>query len=330
MNGLKWSRALFALVAAAACLGATQAQAADDFPAKGRTMRVVVPFPPGGGVDGQARTVAQRLAEILGTPVVIDNRPGGGTLVAALEVIKSKPDGYTLFYSASSTFAQNPHTMLAVNYHPEKDFTPISLGGQGPLVMVVHASLPVRNVQELVAYGKAHPGTLSYGSFGTGTSAHVFGQIFARQTGLDLVHVPYRGGSDMATDLLAGRVQMAFDAAPAALQNAATGKVRIIGVAAPQRSEFLPGVATLAEQGMQDMDLTSWLGWFGPARLPQPLVDKLNAALVQAIADSRVQTFYRAGAYTAESSTPPQLAAMVRDSYSRWGQLVKQAGIPRQ
>lgn len=330
MNGQKTSRALFALVAAAACLCGTAAHAADEFPAKGRPIRVVVPFPPGGGVDGQARTVAQRLGEILGTPVVVDNRPGGGTLVAAQEVIKSKPDGYTVFYSASSTFAQNPHTMLAVTYDPEKDFTPISLGGQGPLVMVVNATLPVRNVQELVAYGRANPGTLSYGSFGTGTSAHVFGQIFARQTGLDLVHIPYRGGADMSTDLLAGRVQMAFDAAPAALQNAATGKVRIIGVAAPQRSEFLPGVPTLAEQGMQGMDLTSWLGWFGPARMPQPVVDKLNAALVQAIADTRVQAFYRTGAYTAESSSPPQLALMVRDSYSRWGKLVKEAGITRQ
>ena len=329
MNGPKVSRALFALAAAAACLIGTLAKA-EDFPARGRAIRVVVPFPPGGGVDGQARTVAQRLGEILGTSVVIDNRPGGGTLIAAQEVIKSKPDGYTLFYSASSTFAQNPHTMLAANYDPEKDFTPISLGGQGPLVLVVNAALPVRNVQELVAYGKAHPGTLSYGSFGTGTSAHVFGQIFARQTGLDLVHVPYRGGADMSTDLLAGRVQMAFDAAPAALQNAATGKVRIIGVAAPQRSEFLPGVPTLAEQGMQGMDLTSWLGWFGPARMPQPRVDRLNGALVQAIADTRVQTFYRAGAYTAESSTPPQLALLVRDSYSRWGKLVKEAGITRQ
>lgn len=327
MNGLKVSRALSALVMAAACLCATAAQ---DFPAKGRTIRVVVPFPAGGGVDGQARSVAQRLTEILGTPVVIDNRPGGGTLIAALDVIKAKPDGYTLLYSASATFAQNPHTMQAVSYRPETDFTPISLGGQGPLVLAVNAALPVHNVQELVAYGKAHPGTLSYGSFGTGTAAHVFGQIFARQSGLDLVHVPYRGGADMSTDLLAGRVQMAFDAAPAALQNAATGKVRIIGVAAPRRSEFLPGVATLTEQGLQDMDLTSWLGWFGPARLPQPIVDKLNHALTLAIADSRVQSYYRAGAYTAASSSPTELALLLRDSYGRWGKLIKQAGIPRQ
>ena len=316
-------------LATLAVAGATLAQA-QTFPEPQRPIRVVVPFSPGGGVDGQARVVAQRLGEILGTTVVVDNRPGAGTLVAAQEVIKSAPNGYTLFYAASSTFAQNPHTMKAATYDPQKDFTPLSLGGQGPLVLAVNAALPVRNVKELIQYIKSQPGGVSYASFGTGTSAHVFGQIFAQQIGADLIHVPYRGGADMASDLMSGRVQIAFDAAPAALQNASTGKVRIIGVAAAQRTALIPGVPTLAEQGLKDMDLTSWLGWFAPAKLPPEVIKTLNGALVKAIADSKVQDFYRNGAYTAESSTPEHLAGMVRDSYDRWGRLVSQAGITKQ
>ncbi|WP_034405505.1 Bug family tripartite tricarboxylate transporter substrate binding protein [Comamonas thiooxydans] len=325
-----WNRRAFSLTALTMALGCGSLAAAPAFPEAQRPIRVVVPFSPGGGVDGQARVVAQKLGEILGTTVVVDNRPGAGTLVAAQEVIKAAPNGYTLFYAASSTFAQNPHTMKAATYDPQKDFTPLSLGGAGPLVLVVNATLPVHSVKELVRYAKSQPGGISYASFGTGTSAHVFGQVFAQQQGLDLVHIPYRGGADMAADLMTGRVQMAFDAAPAALQNAATGKVRIIGVAAPQRTALLPGVPTLAEQGLKNMDLTSWLGWFGPAKLPPEIVKALNSALVKAIADGKVQEFYRNGAYTAESSTPEHLASMVRDSYERWGSLVKQAGIPKQ
>ena len=208
-----WNRRYFAhAVLAAVLCGGSLTAAAQAFPEAQRPIRIVVPFSPGGGVDGQARVVAQRLGEILGTTVVVDNKPGAGTLVAAQEVIKAVPNGYTLFYAASSTFAQNPHTMKAATYDPQRDFTPLSLGGQGPLVLAVNAALPVRNVKELIQYARSQPGGISYASFGTGTSAHVFGQIFAQQAGLDLVHVPYRGGADMASDLMTGRVQMAFDA----------------------------------------------------------------------------------------------------------------------
>jgi len=322
---------LLALATAAALVGGGMARAqAQEFPIKGKPVRIVVGFPAGAGVDAQARAVTTRLSEVLGVPVFVENRAGAGTLIAAQEMLRSAPDGHTIFYSASSTFAQNPHTMKAATYDPVKDFTPISMGAKGPLVLVVNSGLPVKNVQELIAYGKAHPGTLSYGSFGTGTSSHIFGQIFARQTGLDMVHVPYRGGADLATDLMGGRVPMAFDAAPAAIQNSLSGKARIIAVAAPVRSEFMPDVPTLSEQGVSGMDLTSWLGWFGPARLPAQTVQKLNAALADAIAQPQVQRIYKEGAYTAESSSPEVLAQAVRDSYERWGTLVRQAGIPKQ
>ena len=306
-----------------------QAQPA-EFPIKGKPIRVIVAFPPGIGVDAQARAVTPKLAEILGVPVVIENKPGGGTLLAAQEVMRAAPDGHTIFYSASSTMAQIPHTLKAATYDPLTEFTPLTIGARGPLVVVVHAGLPVRSISELVAYGKANPGKLSYASFGTGTSAHIFGETFKANAGIDMEHIPYKGGADLAADLLEGRVQVAFDAAPAAIQNAKSGKARIIGVAAPSRNAFLPDVPTVAEQGVKDVDIVSFLGWFGPKGLAPDVVKKLNAALAQSIAQPAVQDFYKTGAYTAESSTPEALAAEVRDSYARWGSLVRRAGIAKQ
>jgi tripartite-type tricarboxylate transporter receptor subunit TctC len=309
---------------------ATPPAFAQEFPVKGKPVRVIVAFPPGIGVDAQARAVTPKLAEILGVPVIIENKPGGGTLLAAQEVMKSAPDGHTIFYSASSTMAQNPHTLLAATFDPVKDFTPISMGAKGPLVLIANAAQPFKNVQELIAFGRANPGKLSYASFGTGTSSHIFGQVFAKNAGIELVHIPYKGGADLAADLVEGRVQFAFDAAPAAIQNAKTGKARILGVAAPARSPFLPEVPTLAEQGVKDIDITSFLGWFGPAKMAPDVVKKLNAALAQAIAQSSVQDFYKTGAYTAESSSPEALGAAVKEAYDKWGSLVKQAGIQKQ
>lgn len=317
------------LVAAAAALAALGAHA-QEFPIKGKPVRVIVAFPPGIGVDAQARAVTPKLAEILGVPVVIENKPGGGTLLAAQEVLRAAPDGHTIFYSASSTMAQIPHTLKSATFDPFTDFTPITIGARGPLVIVVNAQLPVKNLQELVAYGKANPGKLSYASFGTGTSAHIFGETFKANAGVEMEHIPYKGGADLAADLLEGRVQVAFDAAPAAIQNSKSGKARIIAVAAPQRSPFLPDVPTVSEQGVKDIDIVSFLGWFGPKGMAPATVARLNAALAQSIAQPSVQDFFKTGAYTAESSTPEVLAREVKDSYDRWGALVRRAGIPKQ
>ena len=322
------SRRLVLISALAAALSGPAL--AQDFPIKDKPVRVVVAFPPGIGVDAQARAVTPKLAELLGVPVIIDNKPGGGTLLAAQEVIKSAPDGHTIFYSASSTMAQNPHTLISATYDPVRDFTPISMGAKGPLVLIVSTSIPVSNVKELVAYGRANPGKLSYASFGTGTSSHIFGQVFDKQFGLEMVHIPYKGGADLAGDLIAGRVHLAFDAAPAAIQNEKTGKAKIIGVASPTRNVFLPNVPTLNEQGVKDIDITSFLGWFGPAKMNPATVKKIHDALAIAIAQTPVQDFYKTGAYTAESSSPEELAGEVKRAYDAWGNLVKQAGIAKQ
>jgi tripartite-type tricarboxylate transporter receptor subunit TctC len=319
-----------ALLSAAALLGAGTAQA-QDFPTKGKPIRIIVAFPPGAGPDAMARVAVAKLSDELGVPVIVENKPGAGTVLAAQEVMRAAPDGHTIFYSASSTMAQAPHTLKAATYDPLTAFTPISMGARGPLVLIVSSELGVNNVQELVAWGKANPGKMSYGSFGVGTSSHIYGQVFSKATGmLDAPHIPYKGGAEIATDLIAGRLPMAFDAAPAAIQTAKTGKAKIIGVAAPQRVAALPNVPTLLEQGVKDIDLLGFIAWYGPAGMKPEVVSRLNAAIQVALAQAEVKKMYADSAYDAITSSPADLAMETRKAHESWGRLVKAAGIERQ
>jgi tripartite-type tricarboxylate transporter receptor subunit TctC len=194
-------------------------------------------------------------------------------------------------------------------------------------VLLAHPSVPASNVKELVAWAKETRAKLSIGNLGIGSSAHIFGVLLAQQTGLDLVHVPYKGGADAANDLYSGRLPLMFDAATTAIPAAAAGKVKILGVVAEVRSPFLPTIPTLTEQGLKGIDLLGWLGWYGPAGLPQPIVARLNRALVQAHADPKVKEDFGKGAYESVSSTPQELAALTRDSYERWGKVIKELGM---
>jgi tripartite-type tricarboxylate transporter receptor subunit TctC len=305
------------------------AAAAQGFPAPGKPVRVLVGFAAGGGTDIQARIVQPKLAEALGAPVLIENKPGAGTALAAAEVARSAPDGYTLLYTFNGTFAQLPFTQH-VPYDPFKDFTPISLGARGSQLLVVHTSVPVKSIAELRAWGRAHPRELNIASFGTGTSSHIFAELLMRQLGIDMVHVPYKGAGDAAKDLLAGRVQLMFDAATTAIQNVNSGKLRALGVVAEERSKFLPAVPTFTEQGLKGIDLVGWLGWYGPAGMPKDTVRKLNAALVKALADPGVRAGIEKGAYESVSSTPEELAAITRDAHERWGKVIRELGIKQQ
>lgn len=323
-------RAVTALVAGGALLGIAPFVVAQDFPAKNKPIRIVVGFTAGGGTDAQARIVAQKLGDLLGTSVIVDNKPGASTMMAATEVARAAPDGYTMLYAPSSTMAQNPHTLAQVPYDPFKDFTPISLGGRGPLVLMVGSSVPAKNVRELVAYVKAHPGTTSYASFGAGTSSHIYGQAFVQQNGIDTVHVPYKGGADAAKDLIGGRVQYMFDSASSAIITASSGKARILAVAAPARVSALPDVPTLGEEGVAGFDLPSWLGFYGPAKMPAALVKKLNTSLAQVLEMPEVKEFYRKGGYEATPTSPEEFTQINRTTYDRWGVLVKQVGLRKQ
>lgn len=325
-----WQRRAFLGALCAASLGLPAWAQTSDFPVKGKSIRIVVGFTAGGGTDAQARLVALKLGEVLGTSVFVDNRPGASTMMAASEVARAQADGHTLLYAPSSTMAQNPHTLSQVPYDPFKDFTPISMGGRGPLVLSVSTTVPARNVGELVAYVKARPGTISYASFGAGTSSHIFGEAFVQKTGIDAVHVPYKGGSDAAKDLIGGRVQYMFDSASSALIAASTGKVKILAVAAPARIAALPDVPTLAEQGIAGVDLPSWLGFYGPPRLPAPVLARLNAALTQVLAMPEVRDFYRSGGYESGATSPEEFARITRTTYEQWGAMVQQVGLSKQ
>jgi tripartite-type tricarboxylate transporter receptor subunit TctC len=319
-------KALLALALLPCAIGA----AAADFPIPNKPVRLVVGFPAGGGTDIQARQVGLQLQQLLGVPVVIDNKPGAGTMLAAMEVAKSAADGHTLLYTPSSTMAQLPHTLAAVKYDVFKDFTPVSLGSLGPLVLVVHKSVPGNNVRELVAYAKANPGKLNYVSQGVGTSAHIYGEIFARQSGIDIVHVPYKGANDVAKDFIAGRVQMQFASSSAAVALAKSGEIRMLAVVAPKRSALFPELPTMAEQGVANMDIDSWVGFFGPAGLAPQTLARLNDAIGQALKMPKVREDFRVGGSEAQTSTPEQFATIVRDSYNQWGRVLAQIGFRKE
>jgi tripartite-type tricarboxylate transporter receptor subunit TctC len=308
----------------------TQAASATEFPVRGKNIRLVVGLPAGGPSDAQARIVAAELQKDLGTTVVVDNRPGASMMLASLEVARAPADGYTLLYTPSSAMAQVPHTLKNVQFDPFKDFTPISLGGLGPLVLVVHNSVPAKNVKELIAYAKANPGKLNYASFGTGTSSHLYGQMFAKQAGIDIVHIPYKGSNDVAKDFISGQVHMQFATAPSATGLVKSGQATIIGLAAPKRSELLPGLPTMTEQGIAGIDIESWIGFFGPANMPPDVVAKLNAALVKALAQPNVKDEFRRGAWEAAGSSVGEFSAALRTSYEQWGKLVAQVGYHKE
>jgi tripartite-type tricarboxylate transporter receptor subunit TctC len=306
------------------------AEAEAIFPQPGKPIRLLVGLAAGGSLDGQARSVAQRLQEITGVQVMVDNKPGASMMLAAQEVMHAAPDGHTLLFSPSSLFAQNPHTLANIAYDPFKDFTPICMATRGPLVLTLHVSVPATNVRELVAWAKANPGKLNFASFGMGTSSHVYAEAFAKAAGIEMTHVPYKGTADAARDLLEGRVQAYFDAAPTAIQNARTGKIRLIGVAAPVRNPHMPEVPTISEQGVPGLDLTSWIAIVGPAGMAPDLVAKVNAVLVQTLQSPAVKEFVARGAYEASPGTPAELAADIRVAYDRWGAMIKQMGFVKQ
>jgi tripartite-type tricarboxylate transporter receptor subunit TctC len=325
------SRRSFGLWTAGTALGMPLAAGAEGpFPTPGRPIRILVGLAAGGSLDAQSRAVARRLTELAGTQVIVENKPGASMMLSATETMRSPPDGYTLLYAPSSLFAQNPHTLSTVPYDPFKDFTPITMAARGPLVLTVHQSLPVRTATELVAWARAHPGQLNFASFGNGTSSHIYAMAFAKTVGVEIVHVPYKGTAEAARDVLEGRVQAYFDAAPTAIQNAATGRIRMVGVAAPKRMAAAPEVPTFTEQGIPGLDLTSWIGFVGPARMPPDLVARLNTLLVQALQSPDVKDFYARGAWEASPSTPAELTAEMRVAYDKWGAMVKQIGFEKQ
>jgi tripartite-type tricarboxylate transporter receptor subunit TctC len=292
-----------------------------------KPVRLMVGFAPGGTNDILARAIAPTLGEALGTTVIVENHAGANGIIAAQMVARDAPDGHTLLFTFAGTMAQNPHTIANLPYDPFKDFTPVGLVAVGPQVLLAWKGLPVNNVRELIAYAKANPGKLSISSSGTGTSTHVYAEILMRRTGIQLLHVPYKGAGDAARDLSSGVVQLTFTGAPTAVQLIGAGHVKPLGVTAAQRSSLMPDIPTMTEQGVPGLDLQGWQAIFGPAKMPRPVLDTLNAALVKAIADPQLKQRVAKTLWEAKSSTPEELRRIVERDYKVWGSLMSEFGI---
>jgi len=311
---------LFAAVAAT--LIATTPAFAQQYPAK--PVRFVVPYAAGGATDLIARVIGERLSAHLGQPFVIDNRPGAATLLGAQLVAKAEPDGYTLLMATSTTLAINSSLYKNLPYDPVKDFAPISLAIQHPFVLLVDPKLPAHNVKELVALAKSKPGQLAYASGGSGSFPHLAMAMFQAMTGIDVIHVPYKGSAPALTDLMGGQIAMMFD--NTALTYVKSGKIRALAVTTKDRLSVMPDVPTLQEAGVPGYELAAWQGVIAPAGTPRPVIDRLNANIVKLLHEPETIARLTGDGGQIITSTPDQFAAYIRSEIGRFAKIVKESG----
>jgi tripartite-type tricarboxylate transporter receptor subunit TctC len=294
------------------------------YPAK--PIRLVVPFPPGGATDVVARSIGQKLSDALGQPVVVENKAGASSNIGSEFVARSAPDGYTLLLGTIAN-ATNMTYYPRMTYDTLRDLVPITQTMSAPSILVVHPSLPVKNLQELLAYARANPGKLSFASSGAGGSPHLAGEMLKLRAGIDMVHVPYKGAGPALQDTLAGNVQVAFKTSLSAVPHIQSGKLRGIAVAANKRVAQLPDVPTMAEAGMPDFEVSSWNGLLAPAGTPKEIVDRLYAETAKALrSPDLIERFAAQGAEPVGSS-PEEFRAYIRAEVEKWGKVIKAAGI---
>ena len=318
-------RLLATLVLAATALPLMPMAHADTFPDK--PIVLVIPFPPGGPTDAMARTLAAEMKDRLGQPMIVENRAGAGGNIGAEYVARATPDGQTLLFGTSGPLAINASLYRKINYDPVKSFAPVIQVGHLPNILVVNPAVPAKNVKELIAYAKANPGKLSYASSGNGASSHLAGVLFNASAGIDLQHIPYKGTGPALNDLLGGQVSMSFTDVLTALPYVKTGKLRALGVTTTERSQALPDVPTVAEQGVPGYDVSVFFGIVAPAGTPPDRVAKLNQAFVEVLDTPKgKQLFASQGLEPAPSSTPQQLGKFIQAQVTKWAGVVKQAG----
>ncbi len=312
------------LAGLAAALLATAALA-QSYPAK--TIRLIVPFAAGGGNDNVARLVGKHLSDSLGQPLVIDNRPGAGGALGAEVAAKSAPDGYTLFLGGVGSHAINPNLNERLPYDAVRDFAPVALLASAPLVLVVHPSVPAASFKAFVALARSKPGQLNYASNGNGSSSHLAAVMFDSMTGVDMVHVPYKGLSPALTDLLSGRVQLMFSSVVAILPHIKAGKLRGLAVTGGKRLSSMPELPTLAESGLAGYEASSWYGVLAPAGTPKEIIARLNAETVKALDRPEVKNSLLAEGAEPIGGTPEQFAAHIKSENERLGKLIGDAKI---
>ena len=291
-----------------------------------RPIRLVVPFAPGGTNDVLARIVGDKLGERLGQPLVTDNRAGAGSVLGTEIVARANPDGYTLLLT-SAVLAVNPSIVRTLPYDTLRDFSPIGLVGSGPYLMVVHPLVPAKTVAEFIAWVKSRPGQVNYASVGTGSPPHLAAELLKMTAGIDMQHVPYKGGSAVLPDLIAGRVSMFFGSISTLQPQIQSAKLRAIAVTTEQRAPAIPDVPTFMESGLPDYEVNGWYGLLGPRGMHRAIVDRLNHALAQVLGDRETQAKFAANGMVPAAGSADDFAALIRKEITKWSKVVQTAGI---
>lgn len=316
--------AVTATVLASGLLATVPAAAQAAYPSKPIT--IVVPFSAGGTTDILARIVGQALTAELGQSVIVDNRAGAGGNIGGALAAKAPADGYTLFMGTVGTHAINASLYKKMPFDPIKDFAPLTRVANVPNLLVANPAQPYKSVAELIAYAKAHPGKVNFGSSGNGSSIHLSGELFNAMAKVDMVHVPYKGSAPAVTDLLGNQIGIMFDNMPSAIQHVRSGKLRALAVTTAKRSPELPNVPTIAEAGVPGYEATSWFGLFAPATTPAAVVSKLNTAIVKVLANPEVKKKINEQGAEVHSETPEQFAAFIQKESVKWGKVVRDSG----
>jgi tripartite-type tricarboxylate transporter receptor subunit TctC len=318
---------VLAAVAAGVALAAASALPvrAQAFPSQ--PVKIVVPFTAGGGVDQVARIIAPKLSELLGQPVVIENRGGAGASLGAAAVASAPPDGYTLLFGTGSTHGTNSSVYPKLSYDPVRDFVPVVQVTTSPLVLIVPPELPVKSVEELIALARSKPGEFSFASYGTGSINHLSAELFNAMAGIQANHIPYRGAAPALTDLMAGRIHYTFDGVATSLGYAHSGKIRILGVAGPKRSPVIPDTPTITEKALPGFETVVWFGLFAPAKTPAPAVALINRKVNELLAMPSIQESFTKLGIEGVGGTPEALAARVKFEMDKWAKLVRERNL---
>jgi tripartite-type tricarboxylate transporter receptor subunit TctC len=307
------------------CAAAAAVQAADHYPL--RPIRMIVAYPPGGGTDQVGRVMAEQLSQTLGQQVVVDNRGGATGNIGTELAARAVPDGHTLLMGNVAPNAVNVSLFKKLAFDPVKDFSPVSLVAITPNILVAHPSVPVKSIKELVALAKAKPGTLNFPSAGVGSSSHLAGELLKSLAGIDMVHVPFKGGGPAMVATISGEVQIMFATMPAALPHVKSGKVRPVAVTTAKRSQAMPDLPTIAESGVKGYDAATWYGLLAPARTPKPVIDRLHADTVKILGGPTRQRLEAQG-FEPDGGTPAAFSAYIKSEIAKWAKVIKDAGIP--
>jgi tripartite-type tricarboxylate transporter receptor subunit TctC len=312
------------LVVAAAALAAPLLALAQPYPS--RPIRFIVPYPAGGPLDTVARLLAQKVSESVKQPVIVENKPGAGGNIGADAVAKGAPDGYMILMGAVATHAINPTLYKNIPYDAVRDFQPVTQVASTPNVLVVNPSLPVTTVREFIAYAKAHPGQLNFGSGSTGSAGHLAGELFKKMAGVEMTHIPYKGAGPAMQDLIGGQIQLMFDNLASSLGQIRAGKVRALAVTTAQRTSLAPQLPTIAESGLPGFDISTWFGIFLPAHAPREVVDRLHGEFVRALSAPDVREKMAHLGAEPVGNTPEEFAAYIRSESRKYADVIRASG----